>query len=116
MPPVITEGTTVTCVHQGTIVPKASQQKLTVGGIAVLLSGDIKDKPVAPNCVNATNTATGTIQCSKVSSELGIVATTLKVNGTGVLLQGSNGLTNGAPPLPIMWTAPSAGQSKLQAL
>lgn len=116
MPPVITEGTTIRCIHQGTIAPKALQQKLTVGGVAVLLSGDINGKSVAPNCTNATNTTTGTVQCSKVNSELGIVATTLKVNGTGVLLQGSNGVTNGMPLLPVMWTAPSAGQSKLQAL
>lgn len=111
MPSVLTESATAKCIHSGVIVPKASQAKLTVAGVAVLVSGDMSGKSTA--CVNA---GTGIVKCAKVQSEIGVVATKLKVDGKGVLLEGSHGLTTGTVGgVPQTWSVSAAGQSKVQA-
>ena len=112
MPPVITEAATVICAHAGKITPSSSQHKLTVGGVAVLLAGDLTGKDFA-TCPNASVSSS---PCKNTLSESGIFATKLKVNGTAVLLAGSNGTTNGMPLVTALWAATDPGQTKLQAI
>lgn len=114
MPKVLTEASTITCAHQGTITFTASQQLLKINNQAVLLSSDIASGLVSNCQVKPSQT---TKPCTKVVSLISGSATRLSVNGTPVLLETANGLTDGVTPVPSnTWSVQSAGQTKLDAV
>ena len=70
MPAVLTAGSTVVCAHQGTVTLVAGQNKLTIGGQAALVDGDLAGKVIA-GCVTVTDPTTSTLLCSTTASALG---------------------------------------------
>lgn len=113
MPNVLTEAAVLQCVHGGSVKVQASQHKLKVDGKAVLLQSDLLAATVS-QCPN-TDTTKGQTPCLKVTSILSGLSTNLMVDGQPAMLENASGLTNATPPLPVMWQAQSAGQSKLAA-
>jgi len=117
MPSVLTAGSTVKCLHQGTVSLSASQQKLKVGGNAVLVMGDLMGKSISgcstPDHVPPPPPATK--KCMTTASMIAGAAVKLKVDGRPVLLDLANGLTDGMAPAPVpgTWSVQSAGQTKL---
>ncbi|MCA1705900.1 MAG: hypothetical protein ABR608_10650 [Pseudonocardiaceae bacterium] len=103
MPTVLTEASTVKCVHQGIVVTQASRHALTVDGAAVLVQGDLlagrilgcQLKPVP--CVQITVIAAG-------------VSATLMIGDQPVMLATAQGSTNVG-----QWLVVDAGQTKLEA-
>lgn len=115
MPLVITEQSSLACAHQGTVKPVASQAKLKVAGAAVLVTGDLKGKPISL-CKTLPDAVHGMAPCLAITSEEGGVASKLKVAGKAVLLETIKGQTNGTvSSTPQTWSVQSAGQSKLKA-
>jgi hypothetical protein len=114
MPAVLTTDSTLKCVHGGSLVVQASVPVLTAGGPAVLVRADLLAAAIS-NCTN-TNAAAGQTPCLKVTAILTGISTTLTAGGLEVMLETAQGLTNGTPPLPVMWQVSSAGQSVLEAL
>ena len=114
MPNVLTEGSTLQCVHGGSGKVQASQSKLKVDGKAVLLQSDLL-KATVSDCPN-TNAAAGQAPCLKVTSIISGLSTDLTVDGQPVMLENATGLTNATPPLPVLWQVQSAGQTKLTAV
>jgi hypothetical protein len=113
MPSVITEGSALTCAHQGRIQLRASQRLLTVDGQAVLLQGDLEGAPISGCTTPATPTSK---PCLTVVSTLTGPARTLSVGGKPALLENASGLTDGVTPAPTnQWLVQSAGQTKLTA-
>jgi hypothetical protein len=108
MPMVITSGSVLKCVHQGTVQPVPSQSKLTVDGNPVLVMGDVMGVPIAACPVTP---APGVKPCTTAVSMIAGAATKLKVAGKPVLLETANGLTDSVPP--GTWMVQSAGQIKL---
>jgi hypothetical protein len=113
MPAVLTSASTLQCVHGGTVTVTASQQLLTAGGNPVLVQNDLNSATIS----GCTNTVASLSQkpCLTVTSLLVGASTTLSVNGQAVLLETARGLTDAAPPLPVLWQVASAGQSVLEA-
>jgi hypothetical protein len=102
MPTVLTEASTLECVHHGTVVAQASERALTVDGAAVLVQADllaarILGCPLQTPCVQVTAIAAG-------------VSTTLVVGGRPVMLATAQGSTNAG-----QWQVADAGQAKLEA-
>jgi hypothetical protein len=118
MPSVLTESSKVVCVHQGSVKLKAGQSKLTVNGSPVLVDGDLAGASIS-QCltVPASAPAPVSIKCTLVASATGGVATKLKVQGKGVLLDTIQGFTNGtvANVVNQKWSVQDAAQSKLTA-
>lgn len=113
MPAVLTAGSTVVCAHQGTVTLVAGQNKLTVGGQAALVQGDLDGKAIA-GCVTVTDPNTSTLLCSTVAAALGGVSTRLTVGGKGVLLDTIQGQTNGTVGGVVQtWSVQDAGQTRL---
>ena len=113
MPTVLTSASTLQCVHGGTVVVTASQQLLTAASSPVLVEVDLRSATVS----GCTNTVASLSQkpCTTITSLLVGASTTLTVNGQPVLLETARGLTDAAPPLPVLWQVASAGQSVLEA-
>lgn len=112
MPSVLTTGSTVKCAHQGTVKLTASQNKLKIGGKAVLVQGDL-DGATISGCTTPSSQSSS--PCKSVTSMIQGAATKLKVGGMAVLLDTAMGLTDGVPPAPMQWNVQSAGQNKLTA-
>jgi len=114
---VVTKDSTVVCAHQGTVTLVPSQTKLTVGGAAVLVAGDIAGKPIG-GCLTVPSIPAGTVACAATASELpGGTAHQLTVGGKPVLLDSVNGLTAGTVTgTPQTWSVQSVGQNKLQTV
>lgn len=108
---VLTTAAMVTCVHQGTVRLRSSQQKLTVDGHPVVLQTDLIGAPI-PDC---KNTGPGLTPCGSITSIISGASTTLKVNGTPVMTDAAIGLTAASPSLPVLWQVTSAGQTKMRA-
>ena len=118
MAKVVTEGSTIKCPHQGTITFTASQHKVTVDGQAVILSTDITSGVVS-GCQTQVVTTPGSVSqpCKAVTSLIAGTSTSLSINGTPVLLETANGLTDGlVSNVPATWSVQSAGQDKLDAI
>ena len=111
MAKVITEGSTIKCPHQGTVKFTASQQKLKVGGQAVLVSTDAMSGVIRGCKTQLTST---TQPCLKVVSLISDPAKKLTVDQIPVLLDTATGLTDGKPP--ASWSVQSAEQTKLDAV
>jgi hypothetical protein len=113
---VITESSTATCANFGTVTLKAGQSKLTVGGVKVLIDGDMTGAAIS-KCSLQTDPNTGIVQCLTVQSASGGVAGKLTVQGKGVLLSEINGQTSGSiSGVAQTWSVQDAGQSKLKAV
>ena len=118
MPKVLTQGSTLKCLHQGTVVLKAGQTKLTVDGQAVLVEGDL-DGAMISGCLtpNAPAATPPTKPCMTVVSVTTPAATKLKIGGKAVLLETAAGMTDGILPAPTnLWKVETAGQTKLDSL
>ena len=118
MPFPITESSKVVCLHQGSVQLKAGQTKLKVNGARVLVDGDLAGAAISQcQTVPASAPSPVSIKCTLVASTIGGVATKLKVQGKGVLLDTINGFTNGAVANVVNqpWSVQSAAQSKLKA-
>jgi hypothetical protein len=116
MPAVLTESSTLTCAHTGAVQLIAGQSKLTVNGSKVLVDGDLSDKLI-DGCVTVPDPTTSTVKCLSVASAIGGVATKLKVEGKGALLESIGGQTNGTVVgTPQTWSVQSAGQTKLETV
>jgi hypothetical protein len=113
MPAVLTTASTLKCAHGGTITVTASQQLLTAAGNPALVQADL----AAASIAGCTNTVTSLSQkpCLKITSLLVGASTTLAVNGQAVLLETAQGLTDAAPPRPVLWQVVTAGQTVLEA-
>ena len=114
---VLTEKSTLDCAHQGKVKLTATQQKLKVDGAYAIVSGGLTGAPIS-GCPTPTVTppATPSSPCLTVLTATGGVATKLKVNGVGVLLETVSGQTNGiVSGSPATWSVQSAGQTKLKA-
>jgi hypothetical protein len=113
MAAVLTESSTLTCAHQGSLQLHAGQTKLTINGSKVLVEGDLSGAPVS-NCLTTPDPNTTTAPCLIVASASGGVASKLKVNGKGVLLESIQGQTSGTVGgTQQTWSVQSAGQTKL---
>ena len=119
MPFVLTESSKLVCQHQGAVTLTAGQSKLTVNGARVLVDGDLNNAAIslcqtvpAPPPAGPTS-----VKCTLVISAIGGVASKLKVQGKGVLLENIQGFTNGivANALNRPWSVQSAAETKLQA-
>ena len=111
---VLTVQSSVSCAHQGTVQLTSIQNKLKIGGAAVLVDGDLNGAAVS-GCTTVTDPNTGALMCATVSTAIGGVATKLKVGGKGVLLDTIQGQTNGTVGGVLQtWSVTSAGQSKVQ--
>lgn len=118
MPAVLTESSTLTCTHFGTVNLAATQSKLTVDGVSVLVDGDLNGKLIS-GCKTLLDPNTGSKSCLSVTSTIGGVAGKLKVGGKGVLLGSIQGTTDGnAPPVPPpqQWSVQDVGETKLKAI
>ncbi|HSF49013.1 MAG TPA: hypothetical protein VLA73_11715 [Burkholderiales bacterium] len=116
MSSVLTENSTLTCAHAGSLQLVAGQTKLSVGGAKVLVEGDLNGAAVSA-CATVPDPNTSTLKCLNVASATGGVAGKLKVGGRGVLLEEIKGSTNGTVGgAPQNWSVQSAGQSKLKAV
>jgi hypothetical protein len=113
MPPVLTTASTLTCKHGGTVVVQASTSALTADGNPVLVQADITAATIT-GCPN-TNASSGQAPCLKITSVLTGVSTVLKVANQPVMLANASGLTDGVPPLPVMWQVTSPGQNLLES-
>jgi hypothetical protein len=114
MSAVLTESSTLTCAHIGAVQLIAGQSKLTVNGSKVLVDGDLSSKLIS-GCVTVPTTST--VKCLSVASAIGGVATRLKVEGKGALLESIGGQTNGTVGgAPQTWSVQSAGQTKLETV
>lgn len=113
MPAVLTQGSTIACVHGGTVQPKPANHPMTVDQQSVLVQADLLNAPIA-GCTN-TNAAAGQKPCLTITAITAGLATTLQVDGQPVLLETAQGLTDAVPPLPVLWQVQSAGQTKLTA-
>jgi len=118
MPFPLTESSNVVCLHQGAVKLKAGQSKLTVNGSRVLVDGDLAGAAISQcQTVPASAPSPVSIKCTAVASTIAGVATTLKVQGKGVLLDTIKGFTNGtvANVVNQLWSVQDAVQSKLKA-
>lgn len=117
MPFVLTEDSILVCTHQGTVRLTAGQSKVKVGGAKVLVDGDLGLAQIS-GCITVPTSAPApvSIKCLKVDSTIGGVATKLKVQGKGLLLDNIQGFTNGivANAKPQSWSVQTAGQIKLK--
>jgi hypothetical protein len=113
MPAALTTASTLQCVHGGTVTATASSSALTVGGSPVLVQADLATATIT-NCPN-TNASAGQVPCVAITSVATGASTTLTVAGQPAMLATASGLTNGSPPLPVMWQVVSAGQTLLSA-
>jgi hypothetical protein len=113
MPRVLTEGSTLTCLHQGTVQLTASQRVLTVGGQPVLVRGDLEGQAIS-GC--QTPTSQSSKPCLTVVAMTLGAAATLRAGGKPVLLDTATGTTDGVTPTPSnQWTVRTAGQTTLEA-
>jgi hypothetical protein len=112
MPAVLTMASKLVCVHGGTVQIPPVSHPLSVDGQAVLVQNDVMNAPI-PDCPNKGSP--GLVPCTLITAVTAGLSTTLTVSGQAVLLATAQGLTNGAPPLPVLWQVQSAGQSKLAA-
>jgi hypothetical protein len=112
---VLTEATTLSCAHKGT-VSKSSTAKLQVGGDPVLLEEQVPSwtipPGVPPGCARI-NTQAGEKPCTKVASPTDGTAAKLTVGGSKVLLDSLQATTDGQPT-PGNTLASPTGVSKLQ--
>jgi hypothetical protein len=113
MPKVITQGSSITCAHQGKVQVTPSQNKLKVDGQAVLVEGDLIGAPIV-GCTVVESTSTK--RCTSVVSMVVGASLKFKVDGKAVLLETAAGLTDGVPPGANLWSVQSAGQTKLDTL
>jgi hypothetical protein len=120
----LTENSKLVCAHQGAVRLTAGQSKLTVSGAKVLVDGDLASAPVQGCITVVTPPPPGPVSkpCLTIASAIGGVASKLKVQGKGVLLDsiaiGSDGMVAGAPlpPATIPGTVQTAGETKLKAI
>lgn len=116
MPSVLTENSTVTCAHQGTVQLRAGQSKLSVDGSKVLVDGDLTDCAIS-GCITVTDPNTSSKTCTSTTAAVGGVASKLKVNGKGVLLEDISGQTDGTVSGTLQtWSVQDAGQTKLKTV
>lgn len=114
MPKVLTQGSVLTCAHQGKIQVTASQSLLKIDGQAVLVQGDLEGKTISGCSTPATPTSK---PCTSVVSMTVGAATMIKVGGKAVLLETAMGMTDGVTPAPTnIWQVQSAGQTKLDTM
>jgi hypothetical protein len=111
MPAVMTTAGSIKCAH-GATAALSSSDKLKVSGQSVLLKSDVDAWSFDANCAQK-DASSGQVQCSKIVSVTGGVATKLKVGGTPVLLASFAAQSNGKPDASV--AAQSAGQSKLSS-
>lgn len=112
----LTENSKLVCAHQGVVQLKAGQSKLTVGGAKVLVDGDLTKAPISL-CTTLPDPNTSTLKCLMISSAINGVATKLKVQGKGVLLEDINGQTNGTVSGTLQtWSVQTAGETELKAI
>lgn len=119
MPAVITTQSTLKCAHQGNVTLSASQSRLTVGGAAVLVQGDLDGAGVSGCPTPTTPPPPGPANkpCTSVTSAVAGTSLRLKVGGKAVLLASVAGTTDGvlANVAPQPWSVLSAGHTKLQS-
>lgn len=116
---VITEQSTLGCLHGGRVQLTASQSRLKVGGAAVLVEGDLASKPLSACITPVQPPPPGPVSkpCMMVSSDSGGVSSKLKVGGKGVLLESHRGQTDGQVANVVQtWSVTAAGQTQLQAV
>ncbi len=111
MPNVLTVGSTVKCVHQGTVQLVASQSLLKVDGDAILVEGDLNGALIS-GCTPASQSSK---PCTMVTGMTLGLALKLKVGGKAALLETAMGTTDGMPTAPVLWNVQTAGQTKLVA-
>ena len=111
MATVLTAQASIGCGHGGSVQLAAGQQKLTAGGAAVLVAGDLTGATVT-GCTQLT-TSSGNKQCTSVVSVVGGTAAHLKAGGKAALLDTVSGQTDGVPPGSL--TVLSPGQTVLRA-
>lgn len=101
----------VECIHGGHVELNKSQTVLTVNGNPVLV--DTLEGSKIPDCPvkDAANPPTKT--CRKIDTQIKGYSKVLKVNGKPVLLESSNGTTDGSPT--NIWKCKKANQSVLKA-
>ncbi|MFF7985262.1 hypothetical protein ACFZDK_40165 [Streptomyces sp. NPDC007901] len=100
MPPVLTDASTVRCVHGGTLTARASQRALTVDGSPVLLPADL----LAGQIIGCP------VPCTRITVIAAGVSATLTVGGRPVMLATARGSTDAGT-----WQANDTGQTKLEA-
>ena len=100
---VLTEASTVKCVHQGVLVAQASRRALTVGGAAVLVRGDLLAGAFLGCQLQP-------VPCAQITVITAGVSTTLTLGGQPVMLATAQGSTNVG-----QWLAIDAGQTQLEA-
>jgi hypothetical protein len=106
MPAVVTQASTVTCGHGGTVIT-AGSPKLTVDGSPVLVAAGIVGKPLpvlpAPgHCLTPTSSSPVSKPCASVLTvTTPSLATKLFVSGAPVALATLKGTTDGVVPVDV---------------
>jgi hypothetical protein len=109
MPPVITTASQVQCMHGGMAVLTTTNSLLTADGALVMLASDI---PTVAGC----GFVVGTVPSPCLTIEWSGEATSLKVNGTGVLIETSIGKCMSAAGAPQGVAIVSGAASVLEAI
>jgi hypothetical protein len=111
MPPIVTTGATITCIHGGQVMLTPRQTTVTIAGNPVLREGDLSGAPIV-GC--AQPPSPGTKPCTAVISTLpGSASTRVMAAGAPVLLATLSGITDGVPPGALLVVSP--GQTTVQA-
>ena len=111
MPPIVTTGATITCIHGGHVTLAPRQTTVTIAGNPVLREGDLSGALIA-GC--AQPPSPGTKPCTAVISTLpGSASTRVMAAGVPVLLATLTGITDGVPPGGLLVISP--GQTTVQA-
>jgi hypothetical protein len=111
MPPIVTTGATILCIHGGQVMLVPRQTTVTISGNPVLREGDLSGAPIV-GC--AQPPSPGTKPCTVVISTLpGSASTRVTAAGLPVLLATLTGMTDGVPPGTIMVANP--GQTNVQS-
>jgi hypothetical protein len=111
MPPVVTTGATILCMHGGQVTLLPKQTQVTIAGNPVLREGDLSGAPII-GCLQPPSP--GTKPCTMVVSTLpGSASLRVMAAGAPVLLATLSGITDGVPPGTIMVVSP--GQTTVQA-
>ena len=115
MPEVLVVGGTVDCSHMGSGPITSGSSKLTVGGMAAVVSGQEESVPfIAPICPQLNPAQTSPAPCTMTkAATMGGVSTKLTVVGKGAILSNAKGLTDNSVWPTSTWSVSKAGQSKL---
>lgn len=113
MPKPLAVGGSGSCSHGGTISFTSGSSKLTVGGAAVVVSGQEAGVTISACPAQTSSSPPVSSPCTVTSSATQGVSTKLTVGGQGVILDNAQGSTVNPSVPGGTWSISAPGQSKL---